>query len=579
MSFSLLQFKRPRAPEPDLAALREPEPAARAEAVVAAGGPDALDLIEADVSSAIGKVGASIALARAETADMQAGIAGIRAQTADLAERSRLAADGADGFARGAEALALASERIDAAMRTALVSLESAGERGEEARALISSLGEASQEISGIVDAISAIAAQTSLLALNAAIEAARAGDAGRGFAIVAKEVKALSIQTASAADDVKARIARMRDGARASAQATEAAALAIDALRPTFETVKGVAEDHALTVAHIVEDAARVSASAAEVSLEAGAASLATLELDARAIAMEAAAVRAADEAGALGRRFVAVIRQSELGDRRRHDRFPVELDVRLADGRATRTMDLSQGGVLVGAVEPAVEAGRRLSLAIEGIGDVMVRVAEVSPMGLHCAFDRLEPDAAARLAATLGEVEARYAPLVARAKDVAARAAAAMTREIEAGTLREQALFDADYRPIAGSEPQQYLTDAVAPLERLLQDMIEAELAADPAMMFCILTDRNGFLPIHNLKVSHPQRPGDPVWNDANCRNRRIFDDRTGITAARSTRPATVQVYRRMVGGAVVMVREIDAPIRVNGRHWGACRMAYRF
>ena len=49
-------------------------------------------------------------------------------------------------------------------------------------------------------------------------------------------------------------------------------------------------------------------------------------------------------------------------------------------------------------------------------------------------------------------------------------------------------------------------------------------------------------------------------------------------GITAARSQRPATIQVYRREVGRDVYMVREIDAPIRVGGRHWGACRTAYR-
>jgi methyl-accepting chemotaxis protein len=84
---------------------------------------------------------------------------------------------------------------------------------------------------------------------------------------------------------------------------------------------------------------------------------------------------------------------------------------------------------------------------------------------------------------------------------------------------------------------------------------------------------------VPVHNRAVSQPQRPGDPVWNNANSRNRRIFDDRTGITAARSTRPATVQAYRREVGDRIVMVREVDAPIRVQGRHWGACRTAYRF
>jgi methyl-accepting chemotaxis protein len=96
---------------------------------------------------------------------------------------------------------------------------------------------------------------------------------------------------------------------------------------------------------------------------------------------------------------------------------------------------------------------------------------------------------------------------------------------------------------------------------------------------MVFCLAIDRNGYIPVHNRKYSEPQRPRDPVWNAANCRNKRIFDDRAGISAARSTRPFLVQAYLRDMGGGVtVMMREVDAPIRVFGRHWGGFRTAYR-
>ncbi|MBX9874614.1 MAG: methyl-accepting chemotaxis protein, partial [Beijerinckiaceae bacterium] len=58
----------------------------------------------------------------------------------------------------------------------------------------------------------------------------------------------------------------------------------------------------------------------------------------------------------------------------------------------------------------------------------------------------------------------------------------------------------------------------------------------------------------------------------------NRRIFDDRAGIAAARSVRPFLVQSYLRDMGGGVhEMVREVDAPVRITGRHWGGVRMAY--
>ncbi|MFI5492343.1 methyl-accepting chemotaxis protein [Actinoplanes sp. NPDC051859] len=103
------------------------------------------------------------------------------------------------------EADAVAREAVDLAMNT---------------NRMIERLRSSSDEVSAVVNIITAIAEQTNLLALNATIEAARAGEQGKGFAVVAGEVKDLSRETASATGDISAKVTAMQAD---TAQAFEA--------------------------------------------------------------------------------------------------------------------------------------------------------------------------------------------------------------------------------------------------------------------------------------------------------------------------------------------------------------------
>ena len=93
------------------------------------------------------------------------------------------------------------------AIKTTIDQMTRIGEKTENAAEVINALDGYSKEIDKIVGMISAIADQTNLLALNAAIEAARAGDAGRGFSVVAEEVRKLAEQSAQSTKEIVALI------------------------------------------------------------------------------------------------------------------------------------------------------------------------------------------------------------------------------------------------------------------------------------------------------------------------------------------------------------------------------------
>ncbi len=207
-------------------------------AVEVASSADQLNSTSADIATGTEKAATqstSVAIACEEMAATSAEIANNCIRTVEISNRATLTAK------NGSEVVS-----------HAVHSIQRIADKVQESARTVESLGARSEQIGNIVGTIEDIADQTNLLALNAAIEAARAGEQGRGFAVVADEVRALAERTTRATREIgemiktiqketKSAVAAMEEGVKEVERGTEDASRSGRALEEILEQVGDV--------------------------------------------------------------------------------------------------------------------------------------------------------------------------------------------------------------------------------------------------------------------------------------------------------------------------------------------------
>jgi methyl-accepting chemotaxis protein len=336
-----------------------------------------------------------------------------------------------------------------------------------------------SQEIKKIVTLIKSIATQTSLLSLNAAIEAARAGQAGKGFAIVADEVKKLAEEVNIASENIAGKINVM-----------------LGHIETSIDESKEVANYAEIT---------------------------------------KSAVAKSCDN-------FKGMIGEFERND------------------------DQLQG--ITASVEELSAANDEIHGKVTTINEVSQEVARLMEESKELSEGLYE------ITETLLANNSRFKTGKGYGEVVAANGMA-LRRKIRDIIQDMQArgvnVFDQNYQPVPGTNPQKYRTAYDDALASQIQPLLDGMLQETKGCSFVLCVDANGYAPTHNGIYSKPLT-GNYERDLIDSRDKRIFDDPAGIKSARNTQPVLLHSYLRDTGE---VLSEFAFPIKVNGQHWGAVRI----
>lgn len=379
------------------------------------------------------------------------------------------------------------SESLNSA-REAMVDLQSVNQNMEtmlkqvnQHDLTIKEMGDKSRDIRKIISTIQGISFQTGLLSLNAAVEAARAGQAGKGFSVVASEVKKLAEQANKASEQIASQITNMLNSIE-------------DAL------------DEAGAINNAAEHTMNVSRKACENYEE---------------------LIKEFDDNYTLLTQITTSVEEISAANMQTHEKVShiCELSTVVVDRTNT---------------------------------------SEQVTVNLQSTSESLQ-----QLVAKFITGEGMFEQILDLGRNFRDKATEHITQISGNGTN----IFDTNYLAIQQTEPQKYSTCYDQAFANILQPLYDKILSQIPSGIFAICVDGNGYGPTHNSTFSQPLT-GNPEVDVVSSRDKRLFNDPTGLRSARNIDNFLLQTYMRDTGE---ILSDLSLPIHIDGRHWGAVRLGF--
>lgn len=318
----------------------------------------------------------------------------------DAADGAGLAHSASNGASSNVQTVAAATEELSASIREiagqthrASELMDAAAERASTTNDEVNQLSIAAERIGTVVNLISDIAEQTNLLALNATIEAARAGEAGRGFAVVASEVKELATQTAKATEEISQQITGIQNSTSGTVESIGMITQAVDEIRELTTAIAGAVEEQETATQEIASSVGAASNGTQSAADNVSKVSNSIGETASEANVVNETADLLSDTTNALVNQIEYFLEEvaKDVSERRGALRMKMsEIVVINTDGRRRKStiLDASQTGAQIGPIE-GTQIGDKISIELADGRTMVGVVRRLTDDGIGLEFE----------------------------------------------------------------------------------------------------------------------------------------------------------------------------------------------